>query len=391
MSMDTYGIIGFTTDNVGIDRRFYTGRTDTDPVLNVSYNDRRVDVYLNGIKLVGDHPGNSDHDYDINSQTGQGSSITIRTGVALVSADVIECIGYVSLAGNTVTTYNPTPASGGGWNVFTGINHVASDLVNVYLNGVLLDATDYTLDASANTLTIGGDTLTASDVVMVQVIGAMDNSNFVPVGGGTFSGNVTIADGTNDFDIASHDGSNGLKLGGTLVEATASNLNLLNNASSTNATVSKAVILNSSGNIALPNGKGIDFTANTDDFTSGLSSELLDDYEEGTWTITNTATPSAINCTYTKIGRIVFISGRVTAHAIDTASVEFGGLPFTVGNNEGKRGGGVMTYINQTVSVAFSVLPTANDTIFRFAYNNGQYLSITGGTLFLFNFNYFTD
>ena len=191
MMLDTYGIVGFTTDNVGIDRRFYTDRTDTDPVLNVSYNDRRVDVYLNGIKLVGDHPGNSNHDFDINASTGQGNSITLRTGVALVATDVIECIGYVSLAGNTVTTYNPTPASGGGWNVFSNINHVASDLVNVYLNGVLLDATDYTLDASANTLTIGGSTLTASDVVMVQVIGALDNANFVPVGGGTFTGDVT--------------------------------------------------------------------------------------------------------------------------------------------------------------------------------------------------------
>ena len=39
--------------------------------------------------------------------------------------------------------------------------------------------------------------------------------------------NVTVQDGTHDFDIASHDGSNGLKLGGTLVTATAANLNLV--------------------------------------------------------------------------------------------------------------------------------------------------------------------
>ena len=32
---------------------------------------------------------------------------------------------------------------------------------------------------------------------------------------------MTLADGTNDFDIASHDGTNGLKLGGTLVTSTA--------------------------------------------------------------------------------------------------------------------------------------------------------------------------
>ena len=39
------------------------------------------------------------------------------------------------------------------------------------------------------------------------------------------SPDITIADGSVDFDIASHDGTNGLKLGGTLVTATAADLN----------------------------------------------------------------------------------------------------------------------------------------------------------------------
>ena len=38
---------------------------------------------------------------------------------------------------------------------------------------------------------------------------------------------LTINDGANDFDIASHDGTNGLKLGGTLVTTSAGELNLL--------------------------------------------------------------------------------------------------------------------------------------------------------------------
>jgi len=40
------------------------------------------------------------------------------------------------------------------------------------------------------------------------------------------NGDVTIEDGAFDFDVASHDGTNGLKLGGTLVTATATELNL---------------------------------------------------------------------------------------------------------------------------------------------------------------------
>jgi hypothetical protein len=41
------------------------------------------------------------------------------------------------------------------------------------------------------------------------------------------SGDVTIADGAYDFDVASHDGTNGLLLAGTLVTASATELNLL--------------------------------------------------------------------------------------------------------------------------------------------------------------------
>ena len=47
------------------------------------------------------------------------------------------------------------------------------------------------------------------------------------------SENVTITDGAHDFDVASHDTSNGLKLGGTLVTATAAELNYLDTTSGT--------------------------------------------------------------------------------------------------------------------------------------------------------------
>jgi len=45
----------------------------------------------------------------------------------------------------------------------------------------------------------------------------------------TAASTVTVADGAFDFDVASHDGTNGLKLGGTLVTATAAELNYLDN------------------------------------------------------------------------------------------------------------------------------------------------------------------
>ena len=58
------------------------------------------------------------------------------------------------------------------------------------------------------------------------------------------SGNVTFVDGTNDIDIASHDGTNGLKLGGTLVTKTATEINTAaTNEEATAVAVSMAIAL----------------------------------------------------------------------------------------------------------------------------------------------------
>ena len=89
----------------------------------------------------------------------------------------------------------------------------------------------------------------------------------------------------------------------------------------------------SDGNLIVSNGKGIDFSA-----TPGTgTSELLADYEEGTWTPTQGAGLVVVGTfassgTYTKIGRQVLIRGTMSATALSAASgaVIFGGLPFTV-------------------------------------------------------------
>jgi len=72
-----------------------------------------------------------------------------------------------------------------------------------------------------------------------------DDSHYAQILAGTITANVdlltlnsagiTVLDGAIDFDIASHDTSNGLKLGGTLVTATAAELNILDGVTSTAA------------------------------------------------------------------------------------------------------------------------------------------------------------
>jgi len=79
-------------------------------------------------------------------------------------------------------------------------------------------------------------------------------------------------------------------------------------------------------------GKGIDFSA--DPSAAGMTSELLDDYEEGTWTPTDASgaglTFTTSNTNYTKVGNTVFVTGVVTFPATaDASAAQIGGLPFT--------------------------------------------------------------
>jgi len=89
--------------------------------------------------------------------------------------------------------------------------------------------------------------------------------------------------------------------------------------------------LNANG-IAFPSGKGIDFSATSD--ASGSSSELLDDYEEGTWTPNFsglTASNTSNNCFYTKIGNMVNAQFRATMpSSSSSSSATIAGLPFTI-------------------------------------------------------------
>ena len=55
----------------------------------------------------------------------------------------------------------------------------------------------------------------------------------------TSAGAVTFLDGATNVDIAQHDGTNGLQLGGTLVTATAANINA---AASTGKAIAMAMI-----------------------------------------------------------------------------------------------------------------------------------------------------
>ena len=96
----------------------------------------------------------------------------------------------------------------------------------------VLQAQFTTLGAAAVTTTAAElnilDTVTATATELnyldITTLGTSEASKVVTADA---NGDVTIADGAYDFDVASHDGTNGLLLGGTLVTATATELNLI--------------------------------------------------------------------------------------------------------------------------------------------------------------------
>ena len=96
----------------------------------------------------------------------------------------------------------------------------------------------------------------------------------------------------------------------------------------------------SDGDIALPNGHGISFAAQGPD-AGGVTSELLTDYEIGTWTPTSFAgtlsgTSPVLTGRYLKIGDFVTVRLNISNTAGDlqvSSYVGFGGVPYTFTNN----------------------------------------------------------
>ena len=127
------------------------------------------------------------------------------------------------------------------------------------------------------------------------------------------------------------------------------------------------------GDLIMADGKGIDFSANTDD-AGGMTAEILDDYEEGTWsgnpsdgTYDMTMHGSYTTGFYTKVGNLVTVSGWFTTTSLNgaTGNVRIIGLPFTVADTAAVYGGGGAGYgagYNFTAGTSVSFYPTKNTT-----------------------------
>ena len=126
------------------------------------------------------------------------------------------------------------------------------------------------------------------------------------------------------------------------------------------------------GNLIVASGQGIDFSA-----TSGTgTSELFDDYEEGTWTPlfsdgTNNATMGLSNIgSYTKIGNLVTVTAyaQMSSKGSMSGNVRLTGLPYSVGSSVYGGGG---------VGFADFLSITAGQSIGLWTQASGTYLNVT--------------
>jgi len=151
-------------------------------------------------------------------------------------------------------------------------------------------------------------------------------------------------------------------------------------------------------------GTGIDFSATADG--SGTStSELLDDYEEGTWTPTVTSgTISNSSCTYTKVGRMVFLRGRVDTFSDITSSggIEIRSLPYAPsgGNIDSTVGPVMYRYIDDTSGVGPDLVTYMTTLSVRFYFQTSDgdsnyaivsHNDLTSNSTFRFSIQYNTD
>jgi hypothetical protein len=136
-------------------------------------------------------------------------------------------------------------------------------------------------------------------------------------------------------------------------------------------------------NIVFSSGSGIDFSATADG--PGMTSELLDDYEEGLHVATASASasgsitldPNNDTLAYVKIGNLVSVQGRVNISSVSSPTGIFQlSLPFSSANLTDSAGRCPGTYrvrlINSGYDVAdFSNYVDENTSLMFFTYTGG--------------------
>lgn len=133
--------------------------------------------------------------------------------------------------------------------------------------------------------------------------------------------------------------------------------------------------------------KGIDFSANT--HAAGMTSELLNDYEEGTWTATvkggttDPTTPLTGTGYYTKVGRQVTAIFELNAGDTTgaTGQIQIAGLPYA--NWAASRSSGVLWNDRASSTSVEAMLNTSSSTVLAVDGKGQAVTWATSGTTYM--------
>jgi hypothetical protein len=245
------------------------------------------------------------------------SSSTVKVSVADLTAG--RAVSALSLS-----LTNSLGTSSGG----TGLSSFTANGV-VYASSTSAITTGSALNFDGSNLGVGGAAGTfTSTIYATNTAADMGVSIYSANNSGTPS--VRLLNGLNSSRIwLTGDGSGDLNFGAPRTTTTA-RFQVLG---------SGDVKVNTGNLIQGTAAKGINFTANT--AAAGMTSQLLNWYEEGTWTPVYQTTNNNASLTmsgstygkYTRIGRQVFIEAYILTSAVSsvgTGDVLINGLPFTV-------------------------------------------------------------
>ncbi len=306
---------------------------------------------ISGINSITTGSG-SDDILTIHNNNGTERLRVDSTGATKIVTGIVTTLTATSSAkvGSGVTLSSDGDAFFTGVCTATTFKGDGSQLSNITSTTINNNANNRVITGSGSANTLEGESELTYDSGTLNLVPSSGEARIVVIGGEGEDARISLTaddgdDHIDQYNIESRASDNSFRIdqfsGGSRVDR----LSIDTEASGGNVTVH-------TGNLKIgTSGKGIDFSSTSD--ASGSSSEVLDDYEEGTFTPSISSGLSAGQVSYnsrsghyTKIGRIVYFTFHININSavFDDGAFKFGGLPYTSVNDTNQAGGAFFNY-----------------------------------------------